>query len=76
MWDQLRNAMKHESTNPFPGFDEGPIDFPPTFKYDVRFWKWAELTWAGVEICQSYEQGDSPKSPTTTVRCESSSCPF
>jgi hypothetical protein len=35
MWDQLRNAMKDHASNPFEGFEEGPIDFPPTFKYDV-----------------------------------------
>ena len=35
MWDQLRNTMKDETRNPFPGFQEHSIDFPPTFKYDV-----------------------------------------
>ncbi|ORX39732.1 hypothetical protein BD324DRAFT_606986 [Kockovaella imperatae] len=35
MWDQLKNAMKDEAKNPFPGFQEHTIDFPPTFKYDV-----------------------------------------
>ena len=35
MWDQLQNAMKDEKKNPFPGFEEHTIDFPPTFKYDV-----------------------------------------
>ena len=32
MWDQLRGVMKDPDNNPFPGFSEGPIDFPPTFK--------------------------------------------
>jgi hypothetical protein len=32
MWDQLRGVMKDPDNNPFPGFLEGPIDFPPTFK--------------------------------------------
>lgn len=32
MWDQLRGVMKDPDNNPFPGFAEGPIDFPPTFK--------------------------------------------
>ena len=32
MWDQLRGVMKDPDNNPFPGFEEGPIDFPPTFK--------------------------------------------
>ncbi|WVQ78224.1 hypothetical protein IAT38_000307 [Cryptococcus sp. DSM 104549] len=36
-WDQLKMAMEDPQTNPFPGFEEGPIDFPCTFKYDV--WK-------------------------------------
>jgi hypothetical protein len=35
MWDQLRAAMKDPQKNPFPGFEEHTIDFPPTFKYDV-----------------------------------------
>lgn len=35
MWDQLKNAMKDPEKNPFPGFQEHEIDFPPTFKYDV-----------------------------------------
>ena len=35
MWDQLRNTMKDETRNPFSGFQEHIIDFPPTFKYDV-----------------------------------------
>lgn len=32
-FDQLRNLMQSEQA--FVGFDEAPIDFPPTFKYDV-----------------------------------------
>ncbi len=35
-FDQLRLAMADSESNPFPGFEEGVIDFPPTFKYDVR----------------------------------------
>ncbi|RXK38371.1 hypothetical protein M231_04413 [Tremella mesenterica] len=42
MWDQLRNAMMNSSSNPFPGFQEATIDFPPTFKYDV--WKSIKAT--------------------------------
>ncbi|WWD15798.1 hypothetical protein CI109_100222 [Kwoniella shandongensis] len=42
MWDQLKLAMKDPKTNPFPGFEEGPIDFPCTFKYDV--WKSVRTT--------------------------------
>lgn len=34
-WDQLRAVMRDPDNNPFPGFVEGPIDFAPTFKYDV-----------------------------------------
>lgn len=34
-WDQLKLVMADPNLNPFPGFEEGPIDFPPTFKYDV-----------------------------------------
>lgn len=41
-WDQLKIAMKDPSKSPFPGFEEGPINFPPTFKYDV--WKSARAT--------------------------------
>jgi len=36
MFDQLKAAMSDPDTNPFPGFQEALIDFPPTFKYDVR----------------------------------------
>ncbi|KAF8207552.1 hypothetical protein K438DRAFT_1815204 [Mycena galopus ATCC 62051] len=32
-FDQLRNLM--QSGKAFVGFNEAPIDFPPTFKYDV-----------------------------------------
>jgi hypothetical protein len=32
-FDQLRNIM--QSGEAFVGFNEGPIEFPPTFKYDV-----------------------------------------
>ncbi|KAK7203477.1 Endonuclease/exonuclease/phosphatase [Myxozyma melibiosi] len=32
-WDQLRNEIKEESL--LVGFQEGPIDFPPTYKYDI-----------------------------------------
>lgn len=32
LWDQLKGVMKDPDNNPFPGFQEGPIDFPPTFK--------------------------------------------
>lgn len=32
MWDQLRGVMKDPDNNPFPGFQEGEINFPPTFK--------------------------------------------
>ncbi|WWD01539.1 hypothetical protein V866_008484 [Kwoniella sp. B9012] len=42
MWDQLKLAMKDPNLNPFPGFEEGPIDFPCTFKYDV--WKSVRAT--------------------------------
>ncbi|WRT67003.1 uncharacterized protein IL334_003969 [Kwoniella shivajii] len=42
MWDQLKLAMRDPKMNPFPGFDEGPIDFPCTFKYDV--WKSVRAT--------------------------------
>lgn len=35
MWDQLKGAMRDPEKNPFPGFHEHDIDFPPTFKYDV-----------------------------------------
>lgn len=41
-WDQLKIAMKDSDTSPFPGFEEGLINFPPTFKYDV--WKSARAT--------------------------------
>ncbi|ODO03460.1 hypothetical protein L198_02307 [Cryptococcus wingfieldii CBS 7118] len=41
-WDQLRMAMSSEENNPFPGFEEGPINFPCTFKYDV--WKSVRAT--------------------------------
>lgn len=37
MWDQLKAAMSDPKSDPFPGFQEGPIDFPPTFKYDVGY---------------------------------------
>lgn len=36
MWDQLKMVMADPEKNPFPGFEEGPINFPCTFKYDVR----------------------------------------
>lgn len=29
-------VMADPEKNPFPGFEEGPINFPCTFKYDVR----------------------------------------
>ncbi|KAK9492829.1 Endonuclease/exonuclease/phosphatase [Lipomyces doorenjongii] len=32
-WDQLRNEMKEESV--LIGFQEGPISFQPTYKYDI-----------------------------------------
>lgn len=32
-WDQLRNEIKEESL--FVGFQEGAINFPPTYKYDI-----------------------------------------
>lgn len=32
-FDQLRNIMRNGQA--FTGFNEGPINFPPTFKYDV-----------------------------------------
>lgn len=35
MWDQLKAAMSNPAKNPFVGFEEHTIDFPPTFKYDV-----------------------------------------
>ncbi|WVQ71467.1 hypothetical protein IAR50_001005 [Cryptococcus sp. DSM 104548] len=41
-WDQLRMAMADEANNPFPGFEEAPINFPCTFKYDV--WKSVRAT--------------------------------
>ncbi|WVF72323.1 hypothetical protein IAT40_007136 [Kwoniella sp. CBS 6097] len=41
-WDQLKLAMQDPNMNPFPGFEEGPIDFPCTFKYDV--WKSVSAT--------------------------------
>ncbi|WVQ98607.1 hypothetical protein IAU59_005737 [Kwoniella sp. CBS 9459] len=41
-WDQLKVAMQDPNMNPFPGFEEGPIDFPCTFKYDV--WKSVSAT--------------------------------
>lgn len=33
-WDQLKLTMKDSNPyrNPLTGFEEGPIDFPPTFK--------------------------------------------
>jgi hypothetical protein len=34
--------MKDHERSPFPGFEEGLINFPPTFKYDV--WKSARAT--------------------------------
>lgn len=37
MWDQLKMAMADPEINPFPGFEEGPINFPCTFKYDVCY---------------------------------------
>lgn len=42
MWDQLKVVMKDAGRNPFPGFEEAVIDFPPTFKYDV--WKSVKAT--------------------------------
>lgn len=39
-FDQLRNAMIREDV--FDGFSEAPIDFAPTFKYDV--WRSAKRT--------------------------------
>ncbi|ORY22769.1 hypothetical protein BCR39DRAFT_550917 [Naematelia encephala] len=41
-WDQLRNVMRDPDANPFPGFEEHVINFPPTFKYDV--WKSIKAT--------------------------------
>ncbi|EJT46292.1 hypothetical protein A1Q1_05121 [Trichosporon asahii var. asahii CBS 2479] len=37
MFDQLRKVMADPNINPLPGFEEAPITFMPTFKYDV--WK-------------------------------------
>lgn len=37
MFDQLRKVMADPAQNPLPGFEEAPITFMPTFKYDV--WK-------------------------------------
>lgn len=37
MFDQLRKVMADPNVNPLPGFEEAPITFMPTFKYDV--WK-------------------------------------
>lgn len=37
MFDQLRKVMADPAVNPLPGFEEAPITFMPTFKYDV--WK-------------------------------------
>lgn len=34
-FDQLRKNMHGLGSSAFAGFDEAPIDFPPTFKYDV-----------------------------------------
>lgn len=42
MWDQLKMVMADPEINPFPGFEEGPINFPCTFKYDV--WKSVRAT--------------------------------
>lgn len=42
MFDQLKKAMEDPRTTPLPGFHEAPIDFMPTFKYDV--WKSVRAT--------------------------------
>lgn len=42
MFDQLKKAMEDPITNPLPGFQEAPIAFMPTFKYDV--WKSVRAT--------------------------------
>ncbi|KAL1411235.1 hypothetical protein Q8F55_002186 [Vanrija albida] len=42
MFDQLKKAMEDPKTTPLPGFHEAPIDFMPTFKYDV--WKSVRAT--------------------------------
>lgn len=34
-FDQLRKIMKGPGSHVFAGFNEAPINFPPTFKYDV-----------------------------------------
>jgi hypothetical protein len=31
-WDQLKSLMRNPHSNPFSGFEESPINFPPTFK--------------------------------------------
>ncbi|KAL9940753.1 hypothetical protein V8E36_000241 [Tilletia maclaganii] len=34
-FDQLRKVMKDGSSNAFEGFQEAPITFPPTYKFDI-----------------------------------------
>ena len=34
-WDQLKALMRNPQSNPFSGFEESPINFPPTFKVSM-----------------------------------------
>jgi hypothetical protein len=74
LWDQLRNAMKHAETNPLPGFEEGPIDFPPTFKYDVRSVPGSSAKSIGLEVCQSDQQGNTKEFKEKPVGCQGTLC--
>jgi hypothetical protein len=60
-WDQLRNAMMDPTCNPFTGFQEGTIDFPPTFKYDV----WHSVKTTNKNIRRSLRRRNSVTKPRT-----------
>jgi hypothetical protein len=34
-WDQLKALMRNPQSNPLSGFEESPINFPPTFKVSM-----------------------------------------
>lgn len=72
MWDQLRNAMRDPATNPFPGFLEADIDFPPTFKYDV----WRSLKHTVREQRKSLRRRNTNESRHRPSSLEPSSIPL
>lgn len=64
-FDQLRKVMKNGWA--FEGFCEAPIDFPPTFKYDV--WHSAKRTRSLRKKTESRRQRADSRATVTTPLC-------